>query len=356
MVAVVCLFFFLCSLSFPVITAEALQEPDIRIKHKPIPYFIPGKRIQLEAKISDPAGVHLARCYFRAAEVADYVFVTMTAKTSEHYQGILPAPSQNTTALEYLFLVVNEDNQVVKTQVFRVEAEDDDDPPAWQELGSEGQINVGAEVAPSGPQQLAGFSDSIAMDLVESSARFGIVAGLYTATQVSASGGATGSAAAATNAGTVSASTGLSAGAMIGIGVGVAVVAGGAAVAAGSSGGDDGGGGGSSPSTTAPPSENVCYEYRGTYRGSFVEEYCDNESYSGTWSMTLREDCTATIRSSDNPPVETTLKFEDNNYTTQTSDPVCGTVSYEGTMQNNSTMGSYTYQEGGSGSYSGDRS
>ena len=50
------------------------------------------------------------------------------------------------------------------------------------------------------------------------------------------------------------------------------------------------------------------------------------------------------------------LKFEDNNYTTQTSDPVCGTVSYEGTMQNNSTMGSYTYQEGGSGSYSGDRS
>jgi hypothetical protein len=44
--------------------------------------------------------------------------------------------------LEYPFLVVNENNQVVKTQVFKVAARDDDDPPAWQETAPEGQINM----------------------------------------------------------------------------------------------------------------------------------------------------------------------------------------------------------------------
>lgn len=49
------------------------------IKHKPLQHFVVGHRIRVEALVTDPQGVGLVRCYFRAAGRSDYVFVGMIA-------------------------------------------------------------------------------------------------------------------------------------------------------------------------------------------------------------------------------------------------------------------------------------
>jgi len=210
-----------------------------KIRHKPLKYFVPGHRITVNAEVTDQTGVTVVRAYFRAPEQADYVFVSMNPAADGTYQGILPAPAKETQNITYLFLAVNGKNQVVKTQTFTVNREDKEKVPAWQQAGSEGNIQVSTELAQA-PESISGFTDSIAMDVVESSARFGFVAGgIYTAAQMASAGGTDGAAAAAGSAGTVSASAGLSTAAIAGIGAGVAAVAGGIA-AAGSSGGGGG--------------------------------------------------------------------------------------------------------------------
>ena len=226
--------FFVLPVNAGSVLAKEAIKATTKIKHKPIKYFVSEKRIKLEAKVTDKEGVSLVRCYFRAAEQADYVFVAMNAASSL-YQGILPAPSKDTEMLEYLFLVVNGKNQVVKTQTFKINKKDTEKVPSWQQVSAEGDIHVSTELAQA-PETLQGFTDSIVMDIVESSARFGTVAGgIYLASEA---GGVSGAAAASTTAGTVTAGAGLSTAAIIGMGA--AVAAGGAAAA----GGGGGGGGG----------------------------------------------------------------------------------------------------------------
>jgi hypothetical protein len=285
------------------IAHAAEMKPTTKVTHKPIKYFVPGKRIALETTVKDSKGVSVVRCYFKAKGEADYVFVAMTESSGGAYQGVLPAPGKNTEALEYLFLAVNGEKQIVKTQAYTVAKKDDDKVPAWQFSG-EGNLTVSTELAKA-PAELAGFTDSIVMDVVESTARFGAVAGLYALSQGSGSSGGGGGAAppvaagggggggggaagagkagagagatgagkagaaaatpgavskgaasagtsgaataatGATMAGTVTAGAGLSTAAIIGAG---ALVAGGAAAAAGGG----GGGGGGSTSVVTP--------------------------------------------------------------------------------------------------------
>lgn len=229
------------------ISAAAETTTTIAIKHKPIQYFVPDKRIKIDTEVTDKEAIKLVRCYFRAAGEAGYVFVPMAAGKEGVFESILPAPGKNTKTLEYLFLVVNEKNQIVRSQVFIADKKDDDKTPAWQQVTSEGDIHVSTELAnaPTPP----GFNDSIVLDVVESGARFGLVAeGIYLASEITAAGSATGTAAASTSAGVVTASSGMSTMAIVGIGAAVAAVAGGAAAAAGS-----GGGGGDDPPPPQPP-------------------------------------------------------------------------------------------------------
>ena len=218
------------------------QEFEMEIDTDPITTFVPGKRIRVQAEVEDPAGVKLVRCYFKAVGQADYVFVPMTITEGNRWQGILPAPSEDTPAISYLILAANNKDQVLRTQAFQAERAPADQGalPDYQQVASAGPIQVSTELAQA-PAEVPGFTDSVTIDVVESSARFGFVAtGIYTTTQIGAAGGTTGAAAAATSGGTVAASTGLSTGAMVGIGAGAAaVVGGGIAVAAGGGGGDD---------------------------------------------------------------------------------------------------------------------
>jgi len=272
----------------------------IKVKHEPPAYFVPEKRISFEIRImAGTSDIRLIRCYFRSAEQADYVFVAMNPTHKGRYlhkglySGILPAPGKDTQTVQYLFLIVDQNNQPIKTQVFTMNKQDGKDAPEWQQVSSDGDIQVSTELADA-PKSVPGFSDSIAMDVIESSARFGVAAGgIYeingataagaagsaSGTAGTAAGGATASTAAGTGAaatevgttvaagtaagtgttaavtaGTVTATTvatgtaatvavtavGLSTATMVGIGVGAAaLVGGGAAIAAGGSSNDE---------------------------------------------------------------------------------------------------------------------
>ena len=215
-------------------------------------YFVPEKRIRVEAKVTDKSGVDIVRCYFRVLGQVDYIFVEMTLIGKDIFKSVLPAPSKDTETIEYLFLAVNGQNEVVKTQTFEVHKKDDDIVPAWQQVSSAGDITLSTELtyvtkAPTG------FTDSVVMDVVEPSARFGfVVEGLYGTSRSTAVavGYLSGSAATATSAGVASASAGGISALTVGAAVGGAVVVG--AVAGGGGGG--GGGGGDTPTTTVPTS------------------------------------------------------------------------------------------------------
>ncbi|MFZ5906411.1 MAG: hypothetical protein ACOYVJ_03240 [Nitrospirota bacterium] len=230
----------------PINATVAFAGTTTKIKHEPAQYFVPGYRIILSAEVKDKKGINLVRCYFKTPQQADYVFVAMESVGSR-FKAILPAPNITTEAIDYLFLVVNGKNEVVRTSVFTIKGLKIDKVPAWQSIGSEGTITVSSELTEA-QTVLPGFTDSITMDFVESAARFGYVAGLYNTAKMAEAGGASGIAQAASYAGGVALSTG-GIGTLGWIGLGALVVGGGAAGAAALSGGggggdDDGGGGG----------------------------------------------------------------------------------------------------------------
>jgi hypothetical protein len=251
--------------SNPVFAAET--EAGTQIVHEGLPYFVPDHRIRMQTTVTDDAGVDLVRCYFRATEQADFVFVGMEGGAEGVYSATLPAPSPNTESIEYLFLSVNGDGEIVKTQTFsmavrEVSPGEEGEVPEWQVAEKEGEIQVSTELAEA-PEEVSGFSDSIGTDVVESNARFGVVAGgIYGASAAGAGAGA--GAAAAAGAGAATGAAGLSTTAIVGIGAGVAAGVGGIAAAAG---GGGGGGGGDSEaprvlSTTPASGELVNRELR----------------------------------------------------------------------------------------------
>lgn len=268
-----------------------------KIKYEPIKYFVADKRIRIMAEVTDPEGIQLVRCYFKGKEQADFVFVTMTAGSST-YTAILPAAAKTASSIDYLFLAVNNKNQVVKTQQFSVNIDASQPAPPWQDVAMEGQLTVSTELAQA-PAVLEGFADSIAMDVVESAGRFGFVAGIYTSTQMAAAGGATGSAATATSAGTAAtAAAGLSTGAIIGIAAaGVAVAGGAAAVAAGGGGGGGGsssGGSSSGPTMLGTSCSNFCSTLMSSYSSTYSSCSCSDANTGNAYaSANLTATCPA---------------------------------------------------------------
>jgi hypothetical protein len=155
----------------------------------------------------------------------------------DSYVANLPAMSKSNDEVHYLFLVVNGANEVLKTEPFVVKARESNDVPSWQMVSRDESVQLFTEV-PDARSVAASFSDSVSLNVVESGARFGLVAHLYGA---SGSATASGAAAGATNAGTASMATaGMS---TVTIAVAAAAVAG---VAAGGS------KGGSSAAPVAP--------------------------------------------------------------------------------------------------------
>ena len=281
---------------------------DTKIEHDSPGDYLPGFRVKLQAKITDDAGVKLARLYFKSKKAKQYVFVDMkqTVKAGI-YQGVMPAPWVNSEYVEYVFVVVNQKKQVVRSEVYKIDEEDTDQAgvwkdtgitelrldiiqevaeraeairraleakyggklPAWQELAKGEVIDVQTEL-PKNPKEVVDFFDKIALSETPASAKYGLLAeGLYTPQQIAAAGGVT-SAEAATGAVSAGVVSGGVSTALVG-GLLVAAAVGGGAAAAGGGGGDDdggGGGGGTTPDGPKDVGDATAADFVGSYRAT----------------------------------------------------------------------------------------
>ena len=96
----------------------------MNISHRAPKYFVARRRIMVEAAIVDKKyGVKEARLYFRAATEANFVFVPMAAGRS--YHAVLPAPSENTEAIDYKILALNNNNVVYTSKDYVIKCKDD---------------------------------------------------------------------------------------------------------------------------------------------------------------------------------------------------------------------------------------
>ncbi len=76
------------------------------VNHKPPKdEYIPGFRIQLDAKIKDKAGLLATQCYFKAKKDKVFAFVNMNHIEDNKYRAILPAPWVNSEFIEYSFVM-----------------------------------------------------------------------------------------------------------------------------------------------------------------------------------------------------------------------------------------------------------
>ena len=200
------------------------------IKHSPEKSTTAGQRLIVKASIEDESGIDVARVYFKGEKEVDYNFVEMIQMSSsgKSFSSTLPAPDNQTNSIDYVILVKNSKDEVYKSQVFQVKVKNSN---AKSVVGND-QIQVYTELAQA-PQSVPGFTDNIVLDIVDSAAKYGVVAGLTS----SSSAGVGASAVSASSTGTVAAtSAGLGMG-----GVALGAVAVGAAAGGGSGGGDDGG-------------------------------------------------------------------------------------------------------------------
>ena len=197
----------------------AASEVNAQIGHEPLSLASSGIRIELAADIQDAEGVDLARVYFKAQREANYLFVPMRVAGEGGYSAVLPAPSAGVGAVEYQILVRNLGGVVYKTQTYSVDIEDGEAAV----VENNEPIEVFTELAEA-PDVVHGFTDNIALDAVESAAKYGVVAGLTSQAGAGTTAGAVGG----TSGGTVTAAGG--AGAAGGTAAGAGAAAAGAGV------------------------------------------------------------------------------------------------------------------------------
>ncbi|MBU1339716.1 MAG: hypothetical protein KKD56_11700, partial [Acidobacteria bacterium] len=183
-ITLVALVLFIGAPGFDAASSGSQGRTSIRISHTPVPYYVPGSRIQIKALVSDEGGIMLVRCYFRAKDADEFVFVDMPLIVGNEYIGIIPAPAAAAAAVEYLILAVNQNGLVVRSQMFEARRDSGAEQPAWQGVDMSGSVAVKTELARAS-QTIPGFSDNVTADVVESAFRFGyVVEGIYRLSQM----------------------------------------------------------------------------------------------------------------------------------------------------------------------------
>ncbi len=131
-----------------VVSLRVFAEPTLSttISHDAINHFMAGYPISLDAAISDDTGITTSRCYFKTSAASAYVFVPMIREVGNQFHCNIPALNTNVAQLEYLFLVVNSDRQVIRSAVYSAQQQTGGSIPNWQSGLSDNPITVYSEL------------------------------------------------------------------------------------------------------------------------------------------------------------------------------------------------------------------
>ena len=292
-------------LATPLNMVEVLAaESPTKIQHKPPEDYVPGFRINLDAQIKDDSGLIVSRCYFKAKEAKNFVFVEMVPKGNPTYLASLPAPWVNSEEIQYVIVAVNKQKQVTRSQVFTIKERETKEAatwkepsevkefdlelsdeavaeyegtkkelkqkyagslPPWQKGAAAGSVIALSEL-PTAAKRLPGFYDDVKIKEVPPEEKYGLKAQeLYSEEQIESAGSAVilltenG----VTSGGIAKASqSGGTNWAAIGGGIAGAAAVAGLAAAGGGGGGSSGGGGGGGGSSQPPVSVTGTWNFK----------------------------------------------------------------------------------------------
>ena len=320
------LFFLSFALAFPVGDFSAMAAG--KITHtQPEGTYVPGFRIQLDVEIEGDADLLATRCYFKTKQDRNFAFTKLVSQGNGTYKTVLPAPWLNSEAVEYLFVAVDKDKKVTRTPLFVLEEGETQEAAAWQDASQVKELRIdtmqetvedcevvrrqlknnhrnrlpryqiaedadplmvqtelGKELVP-----LNGFYDAAVVTEVADSEKYGfMVENLYNTQAVAATGTAEG-----TTTAVATESTGWSTATIVGVGLGVAAVAGGAAIALNDDDDDnnDGGGGGGGEEPEALTATTILgrWDFEGERRDGVRRTGTVTFRDDGTQSFTVRD-------------------------------------------------------------------
>ena len=265
---------------------------ETKISHSSLKSIASSTRTNISVKVTDPAGIQKVRAYFRSNSSDQYNFVKLIQTepekslfsffpTNKRYTGQLPAAGEGTSQIEYVILAVNNNQEIVKSAPYIVDVT----PGENTEKGNDDdELTVYTELSEA-PQSIEGFSDSILFDVAESSARYGMVAGLVNET-TTATAAATSSN--STAAGTVEAAA-ISTTAVAGIVGGALALSGGGGGGGGgsSSGGTAGSSSASSTSTTGCAFTGIC--------AGGGSASCAGQQFSASGTLNINDSCQLSV-------------------------------------------------------------
>ena len=353
------------------INSAAIAE--IKITHKPIERVTSGERISINAKIADdgkPAkGIRLARAYFAAGEQEVKHFIQLNLD-GEQYSGLLPAPDVQTESVNYQILVVNDEDEIVKSESFVISVKADFEAQARlaeqdptdvhidvsklknanalyksftnqkaKLLNSNGivtsraptslqRLEVFSEYAPNIDKvQVSGFNDYSNLRYVSPDKAYGVNGQVVDPSQSVASNGAT---TPGTYTGTVTTTA---------AGIGATTIIGGALVAGAAIGGGGGGGDNNSvaeDTESSTPSTDINGSFSST-----LNEICEGISLTDSITVTVSNNTGVAVLPGHG--AEIPLSFSGNNFSGSQSVFGC-TYSVTGQVSGNSISGTWDEQ------------
>ena len=261
-------------------TIQATQEgTTTTIRHNPVESVNSGRRLFLSVTATDPNKIDIIRVYFRAQARPEYNYIALRNDVRSKYVGQLPAAAPDCKAIEYLILVKNGKNQLVKSQIYNVSVRDSKISVSHPLS----RVHIYTELTDT-LEKLPGFSDIFSIKLVEPSLRYGAIAGLSDGTypDTIATFGGEVTASSATNG--ISTRTLAIGGATF-----FSVAVGGLAINYSSNGDEE--------SPPADETKSSCI-YTGKWSGTWQETRNKTEKISGSWSGAVDNNCnfTSSIR------------------------------------------------------------
>lgn len=150
------------------------------IDPKPLAYFVPGHRIALEAAISDATGIVEARCYFRMTPNGPLLYVPMEIHEGDLYRCTLPSFGEDTPGIEYFFLVVNSQRQVIRSTYRQAKGSPAAALPEWQQgIATDTPLTLFSELNHTGIDGTGIVDPRAALTSPATSEKHGLIVDIY---------------------------------------------------------------------------------------------------------------------------------------------------------------------------------
>ncbi|MEM7098417.1 MAG: hypothetical protein AAF541_09190 [Pseudomonadota bacterium] len=114
---------------------------DVKFAHEPVGKATSGQRIPITTNITG-SDVRVARAYFKSAVGSRFFFVPLQEKSGSSFIGVLPAPRLGSSEVSYFLLAASTGGEIVKTDTYVINIEDDQNALSRSELRETKEIEV----------------------------------------------------------------------------------------------------------------------------------------------------------------------------------------------------------------------